>query len=147
MRRWIPLSLLCACAPPPDDLLEGSLADFFDLEFEVTRARWYPSELAIEYTHPGRGDLVVLRLSILHGGGLEAGPLYDLAEVGHLGFSDALGSQPPPIAEGRLWFDRIGPNTGDILDGTFEAVLEERQSVGLAVRGTFLSRLEVVDAL
>lgn len=140
---WLALGLM-ACAEEAPNSLEGSLGDFFDLTFDHTRARWFTDELAVEYVDSDRGDLVVLRLVWPHTGEVGTDAEYDLAEAGHVQFSDAIGSQLPPVMDGWLRFEDAAMDAGAV--GRFSAVFEPRDEIGLAVRGRFDAPLEVIDA-
>lgn len=146
MRLVLPL-LLFGCAAEADNALEGSLADFFDLSFDQTRARLYDSELSIEYVDSVRGDLVVLRVTLTRETALVADVAYDLQAAGSLGMSDSVGSALPPVLTGTLAFEDVAEAEAAVVEGWFDATLEPQRSVGLAVQGRFLAEMEVVDDL
>jgi hypothetical protein len=145
--RWLVVACAVALAPACDndeDSLEGSVSEFYPLAFESVRARLYDSELAIEYVRED-GETVV-RVTVRRDEKDPQGPgSIDLAAVGDLTGS-AGGVELPPFADGRLVLEAYRPRDRARVAGRFEARVASGDA-RLSVRGTFATRLELVEGL
>ncbi len=144
MRLLVALALV-GCAEGAPNRLDGSLADIFDLAFDATRARLYDRELSVEYLDQVRSGRIAVRVTLQRTDGLAPGR-HDLPGGGHVGLADEVGSQLPPLVDGRVVLDAYDPVDGAEVRGTFRATFETADEDRLAVFGAFDTVLEVVDA-
>jgi len=139
----IALALSSGCAGG-DDSLDGSVSEFYPLAFDSVRARLYDSELAIEYVRED-GE-TVMRVTVRRDERDPQGPAtFDLSAVGDLTGS-AGGVELPAFVDGRLVLDSYRPRDRARVEGSFEARVASGQA-RLSVRGTFSTRLELVEDL
>jgi hypothetical protein len=141
-------ALLSGCGTR-DHVLEGSLTEVLDLDYQKVDVVRNPDDLAVRFLMPqGAGDNVVLRLSVdLAGTTIDANKPFDLASTGLQGnqrgsISRSVLDDPltsfPLLVRGELTFDHA-PLAGEKVSGDFRATFENGTELasGRTVFGTF----------
>ncbi len=122
-----------ACGPGTPHL-QGSLGEFYALDFESTRALLTASELAIQYTNE-IGERVVTITVRTNQVELDGPATVDLGEYGDVtGVSG--GQTMPDFIDGELVLQAYAPQDGAQVAGTFEAKLQGTRGE-LSLQGSF----------
>lgn len=138
---WIIVMGLAVSACSSDDGgLQGSLKDFYNLDFESVRARLYPTELAVEYVRAG--GQVPVRITLRPDGEPIKAASYDLVTLGDItgrsGDNDI-----PQFVSGTLKLDTFEAVNGARIAGEFEAQFATGEDKA-SLAGDFDTQLEVV---
>lgn len=133
--------LFISCGAQRGGNLQGSLLDFYDVEYSMVRARLYSSELAIEYVRED-GEVPV-RVTVLRDVDLVAGESFSLPARGNItgrsGDTDI-----PELADGSVLLEEFEIVEGSQVVGNFSASF----SLGMdtaSLSGEFDVPLEIVD--
>lgn len=133
--------LFVSCGAQRGGKLQGSLLDFYDVEYSTVRARLYSSELAIEYVRED-GEVPV-RVTVLRDVDLVAGESFDLPERGHI--TGRVGDTDiPEIANGSVLLEEFEIVDGSQVVGNFSASFSLGTDTA-SLSGDFDVPLEIVD--
>ena len=145
--RALTLLLMCAamllmsCGAQRGGKLNGSLLDFYDVEYSTVRARLYSSELAIEYVRED-GEVPV-RVTVLRDVDLAAGESIEIPARGNI--TGRVGdTDMPELSDGSVLLDEFEIVEGSQVVGNFSASF----SLGMdtaSLSGEFDIPLEIVD--
>lgn len=135
------------CDDSSENYLKGSLTDSYDMSFDKTRVRLYPSELSIEYVKSSeKSEKVAFRATLdVSGGPLADGTVYDLKNRGVVNRDHTLGSPLPDLESGELKLAEYSSEDGSAVEGTFKAIFVTSDKSKQTLRGGFAADLEVVE--